>query len=192
MRQVCWEGRPFFQNSSRSRDNRLDLTVLFEDMSSTPPDPPVETRRPVRLDDTDRAIVTELRSDGRLSIRALAERLHISRASAYSRVERLVADGVITGYSAAIDPLRYGLGISAYIYLKISQHSWKSVRRRISQIPEVWHCALVSGDNDLVLLVRTQDAASLRELVLNTFQTMPDVQSTQTVLILDELTGSPG
>jgi hypothetical protein len=43
-----------------------------------------------------------------------------------------------------------------------------------------------------VLLVRTQDATSMRELVLNTFQTMPDVQATQTVLILDELTGSAG
>jgi DNA-binding Lrp family transcriptional regulator len=96
---------------------------------------------------------------------------------------------VITGYRASIDPERYGFGISAYVYLKISQHSWKSVRRRITQIPEVWHCALVSGDNDLVLLVRTADAASMRELVLNTFQTMPDVQSTQTVLILDELAG---
>jgi DNA-binding Lrp family transcriptional regulator len=67
----------------------------------------------------------------------------------------------------------------------------------VLQIPEVWHGALVSGDNDLVLLVRTHDAASLRDLVLNTFQTMPDVLSTQTVLILDELTGlgeadSPG
>jgi hypothetical protein len=49
----------------------------------------------------------------------------------------------------------------------------------------------VSGDNDLVLLVRTQDAVSPRDLALNTFQTMPDVLSTQTVLILDELS-EPG
>ena len=156
-------------------------------MSSRQPDQPGEVRHPVRLDDTDRAIVTELRSDGRLSMRALAERLHISRASAYSRVERLVSDGVITGYSAAIDPVRYGFGISAYVYLKISQHSWKAVRRRIAEIPEVWHGALVSGENDLVLLVRTHDAASLRDLVLNKFQTMPDVLATQTVFILDEM-----
>jgi len=157
-------------------------------MSTSKAPEAVEVRRPVTLDDTDRAIVDELRRDGRLSMRALAERLHISRASAYTRVERLTEAGVITGYSASIDPERYGFGISAYVYLKISQHSWKSVRRRITQIPEVWHCALVSGDNDLVLLVRTADAASMRELVLNTFQTMPDVLSTQTVLILDELT----
>jgi DNA-binding Lrp family transcriptional regulator len=146
-------------------------------------------RHPVTLDETDRTIVAELREDGRLSMRALADKLHISRATTYTRVERLVAEGVITGYSATIDPERYGYGISAYVYLKISQHSWKTVRRQVLQIPEVWHGALVSGENDLVLLVRTQDAASMRELVLNTFQTMPDVLATQTVLILDELSG---
>lgn len=158
-------------------------------MSNQRPSQPVEIRQPVTLDDTDRAIVAQLREDGRLSMRALAETLHISRANAYTRVERLVAEGVITGYSASIDPERYGYGISAYVYLKISQHSWKAVRRQVLQIPEVWHGALVSGENDLVLLVRTKDAASMRELVLNTFQTMPDVLATQTVLILDELSG---
>ncbi len=150
----------------------------------------VEVRQPVLLDDTDRAIVAELREDGRISMRALAEKLHISRATTYTRIERLVTAGVITGYTASIDPERYGYGISAYVYLKISQHSWKAVRRQILQIPQVWHAALVSGENDLVLLVRTSDAASMRELVLNTFQTMPDVLSTQTVLILDELAAS--
>lgn len=139
------------------------------------------------LDDTDRRIVEELRGDGRLSMRALAERLHISRASAYSRVDRLHRDKVITGYSADVDPERYGFGISAYVHLKISQHSWKAVRRRILEIPEVWHGALVSGDHDLVLLVRAPDAHSLRDLVLNRLQTMPDVTSSHTVLVLDEL-----
>jgi DNA-binding Lrp family transcriptional regulator len=156
---------------------------------------PIPIRHPAALDDTDRGIVHQLRIDGRLSMRSLAEKLHISRASAYSRVERLAAEGVITGYTATIDPERYGFGISAYVYLKISQHSmtggytWRDVRQRVMQVPEVWHGALVSGDHDLVLLVRTRDAAGLRDLVLNTFQTMPHVVSTQTVLILEELAG---
>ena len=139
------------------------------------------------LDDTDRALVELLRGDGRASVRALADELHISRATAYARLDRLQREGVITGYAARVDPERYGYGISAYVYLKISQHSWKAVRRRVQQIDEVWHAALVSGENDLVLLVRTRDAASLRDLVLNDLQIMPDVVSTQTVLILDEV-----
>jgi UDP-N-acetylenolpyruvoylglucosamine reductase len=49
------------------------------------------------MDDTDRQIVEALRADGRMSMRALAELVHISRASAYTRVSRLEREGVITG-----------------------------------------------------------------------------------------------
>ncbi|MGI8881861.1 MAG: Lrp/AsnC family transcriptional regulator [Jatrophihabitans sp.] len=146
-----------------------------------------EARHPAELDDTDRELVELLRADGRASVRSLAEALHISRATAYARLDRLRSSGVVTGFSAQVHPERYGYGISAYVYLKISQHSWKAVRRRVQAIEEVWHAALVSGENDLILLVRTRDAASLRDLVLNELQTMTDVQSTQTVLILDEV-----
>jgi DNA-binding Lrp family transcriptional regulator len=144
------------------------------------------------LDATDRRIVDALRADGRLSMRALAERLHISRASVYARVERLHSAGVVTGYTATIDPERYGYGLAAYIYVKISQHSWKVVRERLIALPEVAHGALVSGEFDLVLLVRTRDATSLRDLVLTELQGMPDVLSTQTVLIFDEMAPSQG
>jgi DNA-binding Lrp family transcriptional regulator len=139
------------------------------------------------LDHIDRRIVDALRADGRLSMRALATTLHISRANAYNRVERLERDGVITGYTATIDPQRYGHDLSAYVYLKITQQSWKSLRTRVMSIPEVEHGALVSGENDIVLLVRTRDTASLRDLVLTRLQDMPEVQASQTVLIFDEL-----
>jgi DNA-binding Lrp family transcriptional regulator len=146
----------------------------------------------VALDEVDRAIVAALRADGRISMRALAELLHISRASAYTRVQRLEEAGVITGYTAKVNPQRYGYGIAAYVYLKIAQPAWKALPARLAAIPEVEHAALVSGDNDIVLLVRTRDVAMLRELVLNSFQNMPEVLSTQTVLIFDELMDVPG
>jgi DNA-binding Lrp family transcriptional regulator len=77
------------------------------------------------MDETDRQIVEALRADGRMSMRALADQIHISRASAYARVARLEREGVITGYTAIIDPVRYGYALSAYVYLDIAQRSWK-------------------------------------------------------------------
>jgi DNA-binding Lrp family transcriptional regulator len=142
---------------------------------------------PPVLDDVDRAVVAALRADGRMSMRALAAQLHISRAGAYTRVQRLEAAGVITGYAAMVNPQRYGYGLSAYVHLKIAQPSWKQLRARLQSFPEVEHAALVSGDTDIVLLVRTRDLAAMRELVLENFQSMPEVLSTQTVLIFDEL-----
>jgi len=142
------------------------------------------------LDDVDRAIVRALRRDGRMSMRLLAQELHISRAATYNRVQRLQSTGVITGYAATIDPERYGHGISAYIYLKIAQRSWKPMRDRLTRMSHVEHAALVSGDTDIVLLVRAHDAAELRDLVLEHLHTMPEVISTQTVLIFEEAAGS--
>jgi DNA-binding Lrp family transcriptional regulator len=156
-------------------------------MTSRPGDHDGSGTQVPALDDVDRAIVAVLREDGRISMRALAARLHISRAGAYMRVQRLEEAGVITGYTARVDPQRYGYGLSAYVYLKIAQPAWKQLRTRLMTIPEVEHAALVSGDTDIVLLVRTRDIAGLRELVLNSFQGMSEVLSTQTVLIFDEL-----
>jgi len=139
------------------------------------------------VDEVDQRLIDELKADGRLSMRALAERVHISRAGCYTRVERLEREAIITGYTAIVDSRRLGRTMSAHVYLKISQHSWKSVREALRRIPEVEHGYLVSGENDLVLFVRTRDAESLRDLVLDKLQAMEDVLSTHTVLVFDEL-----
>jgi DNA-binding Lrp family transcriptional regulator len=159
----------------------------------SPSDPPAD--RPAGhmapMDDTDRLIVEALRADGRLSMRALAERLHISRASAYARLSRLERDGVITGYAALVDPVRYGYALSAYVYLDIAQRSWKSVRGQLLAMPEVDHVALVSGEHDILLRVRARDAIDLRDVVLTRLQEIPEVRATQTVLIFEEAERRP-
>jgi DNA-binding Lrp family transcriptional regulator len=140
-----------------------------------------------QLDETDRLIVEALRADGRLSMRALAARLNLSRANVYTRVERLQRDQVITGYAALVDPVRYGYGLSAFVYLDIAQRSWKAVRRQLLSMPEIDHVALISGEHDILVRVRTRDAATLRDVVLTRLQDMPQVRATQTVLIFEEL-----
>lgn len=142
------------------------------------------------LDDTDRRIVDALRANSRLSMRALAAALHISRANVYARVARLERDRVIVGYTASIDPHRYGHALSAYVYVKVQQQSWKLFQQRLLDVSEVDHAALVSGEHDVVLLVRTRDAATLRDLVLTRLQDMPEVVSTKTELIFDEMAPS--
>mgnify|MGYP002719603447 FL=1 len=77
----------------------------------------------MELDATDRAIVTELSRDGRVSIAALAERIHVSRAHCYSRLNRLQDAGVITGFTVTVDPVRAGFGASAHVALKLRQHN---------------------------------------------------------------------
>jgi DNA-binding Lrp family transcriptional regulator len=138
------------------------------------------------LDEISRRLVQELSRDGRMSMRTLAERLHISRANAYSRVEKLTRDGVIRGFSARIDPSQVGLATSAYITLRIEQNSWKDVSEHLRRLPAIHHFALVGGDFDVIALARVADQAGLRHLVLDQLQTMPGITSTHTLLIFEE------
>jgi DNA-binding Lrp family transcriptional regulator len=143
------------------------------------------------LDGPDRLILSELIRDARTSIRSLAERVHISRANAYARVDRLVADGVITGFSAQIAHERAGLGTSAYVSLSIEQNSWREVSACLGRLPYVEHVSMLGADFDVLVLVRAPDNAALRDLVLDRIQSIPGVQTTRTWLVFDELQG-PG
>jgi DNA-binding Lrp family transcriptional regulator len=143
------------------------------------------------LDEVDRAVLAELVRDGRVSIRTLAERVHVSRANAYARVDRLVRDGVITGFGARVDPERAGLGTSAFVLLSMEQNAWREVSRQLRTLPYVEHVALVGGDFDALALVRAPDNAALRHVVLERIQDVAGVKATRTWLIFDEADG-PG
>lgn len=139
-----------------------------------------------RLDRVDRSILRLLQQDGRASIRSVAERVHVSRANAYARISRMVDDGVIRGFTARVDHEKAGHGASAYVTLKIVQNSWRTVREQLLQLPGVAHIALVGGEFDVLLLVHTVDNRALRELVLNRIQSVPQVLTTQTLLVFEE------
>ena len=138
------------------------------------------------LDDTDRRIIDALTRDGRMSMRSLAEALHISRANAYARVERLQSSGVIRGFRADVDPVLSGLGTSAYVTVNMRQADWREVRDRFRSLPGVVHIALVGGEFDVVMLVRARDNADLRRLVLDEIQGTEGVLSTRTLLVFEE------
>ncbi|MEV0127865.1 Lrp/AsnC family transcriptional regulator [Dactylosporangium sp. NPDC050688] len=138
------------------------------------------------LDDIDRRILVELSRDGRMSMRTLAEHLHISRANAYARVQRLRDTNVIRGFRADVDHVAAGMGTSAYLTVNLRQAEWRVVGEQLRALPGVVHIALVGGEFDVILLVRAKDNADLRRLVLDVIQGMPGVVSTRTLLVFEE------
>ncbi len=140
------------------------------------------------LDDVDRKILEYLGEDGRASMTTLAEHVHISRANAYARVDRMTKEGIVEGFSVRVSPTAMGLGVSAYIGLTILQESWQTVREALTKVDGVEHIALCSGDVDVVVLVRTPDIASVRDLVLEGIRSIPGVEQTRTSIVLDEVT----
>ncbi|MEU8288611.1 Lrp/AsnC family transcriptional regulator [Micromonospora sp. NPDC048905] len=138
----------------------------------------------------DRRILDELVRDGRTSVRTLAERIHISRTNAYARVERLLRDGVITGFHAQVAPEAAGLGTSAYMALTIEQNTWREVSAELARVRYVEHVALLSGEHDVLALVRAPDNAALRDVVLDRVQRIAGVLSTRSWLVFEEFGGT--
>ena len=152
--------------------------------------PPAAGRTVRSLDEVDRRILDALVRDGRASIRTLAERIHISRTNAYARVERLLRDGVITGFHAQVAPEAAGLGTSAYVSLTIEQNTWREVSAQLARVRYVEHAALLGAEYDVLALVRAPDNATLRDVVLNRVQGIPGVLSTRTWLVFEEFDGA--
>jgi len=148
-------------------------------------------RPPVPLDRIDRRILELLRDDGRLPVAALAERAGISRANAYTRLERLRNEGVIRGFAASVDVGRLGLGIAALVLIAGRQPAWRELRDELLHMPEVEYCAFTTGEYDALVLVRVPDVETLRDVILERLQSSPAVRATQTIFVLDEVVRRP-
>ncbi|MEV8636943.1 Lrp/AsnC family transcriptional regulator [Streptosporangium sp. NPDC051023] len=145
----------------------------------------------LELDATHLKILEVLRENGRISVAALAERVGISRANAYTRFEALRADGAIKRFTAEIDHVRAGLGITALIFVTVRQQMWRQFRAQLAQMPEVEYCAITTGQHDAMIQVRMADVAAVHTMVTERLANIPAVKATETVFILDEVLKRP-
>jgi DNA-binding Lrp family transcriptional regulator len=122
-----------------------------------------------------------------MSVNELAARVNVSRATAYQRLARLRETGVIRRFTVDADPRKLGLPLAALVLVSVVQHSWREVGEQLRRLPGVEWVALSTGAFDYVLLVRAPDVDHLRDVILDGLQSIPGVQSAQTLVLLDEL-----
>ena len=139
------------------------------------------------MDDIDRQIVALLREDARRSFQSIGSRVGLSPPAVKRRVDRLEADGVVTGYSAQIDPGRFGWGTHAFVALFCEGRMAASeVRAAVERHDEVEAAYTVAGTASALLHVRARDTSHLEE-VLERIRDQPGVTQTQTQIVLSTL-----
>jgi len=112
-------------------------------------------------DAVDLALLRALQADGRLSWADLAREVSMSASAVTERVRRLEERGVITGYTAVIDPERLGLGIVAFVRLRYPTGNYKPFHDFLAATPRILEAHHVTGDDCFILKVV---AGSMREL----------------------------
>lgn len=141
----------------------------------------------MRLDEIDRRIVAWLQRDGRASYREIGSGVGLSAPAVKRRVDRLVGDGVITGFEAVVDPRAMGWTAEAFVAIFCEgRTSPDRIRTAVAKHPEVIGAYTVTGDHDAMLHVRVLDTAHL-EQVLERIRSEPFISQTRSVVVLTRL-----
>jgi Lrp/AsnC family leucine-responsive transcriptional regulator len=114
-----------------------------------------------KIDATDRKIIGELTSDGRVSLAELGRRVNLSSPAVAERVQRLERSGVITGYRAEIDPRALGYPLTAIVRVKPAAGQLPRIPELALEIPEVSECHRITGEDCFFLKVHLRSIDDL-------------------------------
>ena len=99
------------------------------------------------MDEIDRRILIELQDEGRVTMAELGRRVNLSAPAVGERVQRLEESGVITGYTAVVDPRAIGYTIAAIVRIRPARRQLHKVPDVARATPEVVECSRVTGED---------------------------------------------
>ncbi|HWK72725.1 MAG TPA: Lrp/AsnC family transcriptional regulator [Povalibacter sp.] len=112
------------------------------------------------MDRLDRRILELLQRDGSLTSADIAERVGLSKAQCWRRIQRLQETGVIVRTVALLDAKAVNVGTTVFVNVKAARHSaaWlENFIRTVREIPEVTEIHRMSGDIDYLLRIVVPD-----------------------------------
>ena len=140
------------------------------------------------LDRIDLRILDLLQQDGRLSNQEIAERVALSPSPCLRRIRRLEQIGVIRRYAALLDPQRVGLGLLAYVNVKLEKRGKMPMEEfgaRVQAWPEVSACYAMTGDMDYLVHVIARDVEHLSQITLKALVRIPGVRDVKSIIVLE-------
>lgn len=138
----------------------------------------------------DLRILKQLQSSGRMTNQELAEKVGMAASPCWRRMKQLEDNGVITGYQANIDRKKIGLGLLAFIRVKIDSHSEEdaqSFEQEVGALPSVIACYAIAGDADFLLQVVAKDLDSFSSFAMEVVRRLPGIKEMQTSFVLREV-----
>ena len=146
------------------------------------------------LDKLDKHILRSLQVDGRATYDQIAEQVGLSPSAVLRRVKRLEKAKVIDRYVALVKPEAVGLGLTAYINVRLEKHTdghkrnpMDVFRASVQAWPEVVECAALTGEMDFLLRLLVRDMAHYSHFIMDTLLKHPSVQDCKTSFVMDRV-----
>ncbi|WP_281851203.1 Lrp/AsnC family transcriptional regulator [Dyella sp. GSA-30] len=146
------------------------------------------------LDRTDLRMLAVLQGEGRITNAELAERVNLSPSACLRRLQRLEGEGVLTGYTAQVDPQAVGLGLQAFVRVQLAKHEAEAVERFAAQVnawDEVVACYALTGDMDYLLQIYVSDLQDFSRFLLDRLLNATGVADVNSSFVLRTVKRSP-
>jgi DNA-binding Lrp family transcriptional regulator len=145
----------------------------------------------LHLDAIDRKILASLQDEGRATFAQVGAQVGLSAPAVKRRVDRLVAGGVIKGFTAIIDPGVMGAGTEAFVELHCRDRTNPTdIAAMVAHEPDVVAAYTVTGDADALLHVRTANPTEL-EAVVERVRAHQNAERTKTTIVLSRVVQRP-
>jgi DNA-binding Lrp family transcriptional regulator len=140
-----------------------------------------------RLDETDERILAELAEHARATFAEVGHKVNLSAPAVKRRVDRMVSDGAIKGFTTVVDRNALGWNTEAYVQVFCrGRIAPDQLRAAWVDIPEVVSAATVTGTSDAILHVLARDMAHL-EVALERIRSSADVERSESIVVLSNL-----
>ncbi|MEA4837017.1 MAG: Lrp/AsnC family transcriptional regulator [Rhodospirillaceae bacterium] len=143
-----------------------------------------------QLEPADLRILKALQQDGRLTNQSLAAEIGLSPSPCWRRVRQLEEDGIIQGYRADLDRRAIGLGVLAFIRVKIDSHNESEAEdfsQSVLALDEVVACFAIAGDADFLLQIVAADLDAYARFAMAVVRRLPRIKEMQTMFVLKEI-----
>ena len=130
------------------------------------------------IDQIDQKILSFLVKNARMPFLEIARECGVSGAAIHQ---------VITGSRLQVKPQALGLNVCAFVSISLSESTkYPEVISNLKKIPEIVECHFITGKYAILAKLYCLDNDHLMEVLLNTIQKIPYIQSTDTMISLDE------
>ncbi|WP_292936606.1 MULTISPECIES: Lrp/AsnC family transcriptional regulator [unclassified Novosphingobium] len=140
---------------------------------------------------SDKKILNILQADGRMPNVALADQIGMSPSPCLRRLKQLEDSGVIARYAAILDREKLGLGIMAFVEVKVPQIAETSIvdlfKVAVRREPSIIGCYITAGQFDFLLTVVAKDMTAYSALAQNVLLRLPGVQDMRSSFVLEAI-----
>ena len=141
------------------------------------------------MDKQDKSILRVLQTEGRISNQQLAERVNLSTAPCWRRVNKLEQQDIIDRYVAILNRNNLGLSVMVYIQISLRDHREDTVKEFLDLVnrdKNILECYSSSGEYDYLIKVVAQNVIEFENFLQRRLQKLNSVFSTNTSFILKE------